>query len=108
MNWGDIRLMVDVIAELKALPFTLNAERDDGGICLQVNEFPDAYDYGATYDETLGELAHSLKDWGRVTGDHVDEWRKGREEQLPYLLKILVSSEGELLECLRKATCENI
>ncbi|MBQ6971798.1 MAG: hypothetical protein IJP86_05520 [Synergistaceae bacterium] len=101
-------MMTDIIAELKALPFTLNAERDDGGICVHVNEFPDAYDYGDTYDETLGILARSLKDCGRVIGDNVDSWRKGREKQLPYLLKILVSTEEELLECLRKATCVNI
>ena len=98
---------MNIIDELKALPFTLNAEEDDSGVCVQVNEFPDAFDEEATYDETLKTLAHSLKDWGAALGDRIDSWKVGRENELPYLLKILVSSESELLECLRNSTCVN-
>ena len=98
----------EIMQALKYMPLTLNEERDSNGVLLQVKEFPEAYDYAGNKEECLKILAHSLKDWAKVLSDDVDSWRVGRESEVPYLLKILSTSEEELLTCLRNSRCESI
>ena len=99
---------MDVISQLKALPFTLETAQDDYGYYAKVREFPDEYEQEADREATMRAPARGLKGWSAVLSGNVDEWRKGHEEQLPYLLKVLVSSEDELTECLRNSECVNI
>lgn len=94
---------MDIIEELKALPFTLEVEQDKDGYFAQVVEFPEEYEQEATEEQTLRALARGLKGWAGALADDVDRWRQGRENELPYLLKILASREDELLECLRNS-----
>lgn len=98
---------MNIIEELKALPFTLNIERDTDGILVQAQEFPDAFVEEKTIDEALKSLAQSMKDWVNVLSGEFPKWRKGREELVPYFLKILVSSEEELTSCLRNSKSAN-
>lgn len=98
---------MDIIAALKALPLTLEVEQDKDGYFAQVIEFPEEFEEEATKDLTLKALAKGMKGWAAVLSDDIDRWKKGREHELPYLLKILASSEEELLECLRRAKCVN-
>ena len=99
---------MNIIDELKALPFTVNVEKDKDGIYVETEEFSSAYSEEATLEESLQALAKNMKSWGRAVGDDIDRWRKGRENELPYLLKILVSSEEELLACLKSSRLVNI
>ena len=98
---------MNIIEELKALPFTLNIEHDTDGIFVQAQEFPDAFVEDDTLDEALKSLAQSMKDWVNVLSAEFPKWRKGREELVPYFLKILVSSEEELTSCLRSSKSAN-
>ena len=99
---------MNIIDELKALPFTVQTENDTDGVFVQTKEFSTAYCEEKTFDESLCALARNMKEWGHALGGEIDQWRKGRENELPYLLKILVSSEDELLSCLRNSKPENI
>lgn len=100
--------MTDIVSQLKSLPFTLKVEQDTDGVFVQIKEFSPGYEEQATLDETLKALARSLKEWGKILGAEFEEWRKWHKEEVPALLKILVSSEDELLECLRNSRPENI
>ena len=98
---------MNIIDELKALPFTLEVEHDTDGICVQAQEFPDAFVEEKTIDEAVKSLAQSMKDWVNVLSADFPRWQKGREELVPYFLKILVSSEEELVSCLRSSRLVN-
>lgn len=78
----------------------MNFEQDEYGVYGEVVEFPEEYEQTPTRDETIRALARGMKDWAKVLSSDVESWRKGRESEVPYLLKILVSSEEELVECL--------
>lgn len=99
---------MDIIEELKALPFTLNIEQDKDGVLTETAEFTPAYGYDATLDESLKGLAHDMKGWEEVLAGDFERWRKYHEPEVLYLLKVLVSSEDELLSCLKRSKCVNI
>lgn len=99
---------MDIIEELKALPFTLEVEQDKDGVFVQVKEFPTEYEEEATFDETLKATAKGLKGWSEILAGDFERWSKYHKSEVLYLLKILVSSEEELLECLRSSKCVNI
>ena len=100
--------MEDIITQLKALPFTLEVEQDTDGVFIQPSEFPQEFEEEATFDDTLKAVAKGLKGWGNVIAADFDRWSISHKSEVPYLLKILVSSEQELLECLRKSKSVNI
>ena len=99
---------MNIIDELKALPFTVNVEQDKDGVFVEVQEFSPSYCEEKTLEESIAGLAHDMKEWGRDLGNDIDRWSKGRENELPYLLKILVSTEEELHSCLKNSRLVNI
>ena len=93
--------MEDIITQLKALPLTVQLEQDTQGVFGEIVEFPDEFEEEATQDATIKELAKGLKGWACVLAGRgltdVDI------KQVPYILKALVSTEGEIEQCLRNS-----
>lgn len=90
-----------ILAWLKSLPLTGKYDDSDGKILMSCIEFPEAYSYEGDIDTARKELVKALREWTRAIMPDASWWVKGREEQLPYLLKILISTDEELLTCLR-------
>ena len=92
----------EFVGQLKSLPLTLEVEHEDG-VLMTCREFPEAYAYDELGDEEscLEALVRDMREWAVALSDGYDWWSKGRESEVPYLLKILVSNEEELLSCLR-------
>lgn len=54
----------------------------------------------STVEECSRMLGHDMKDWAEAFASDFNSWCKGRQHEIPFLLKILLSSEDELLSCL--------
>ncbi len=93
--------VANLIKELKALPIHIEIIEDDGGVMTLAIEFPEAFEYAKTLDASKKALVHSMKGWAEALSSEFNRWKKGRDNEIPYLLKILVSSEEELLSCLK-------
>lgn len=97
----DMLFYNKVIGELKALEFTSRYEKDeDGNFIVSVKEFELPFGCGPTRAQARRDLVKSMRQWGDVLRANLFDWEIGRDEQLPYLLKIFVSSDAELLSCL--------
>ena len=93
--------MKSIIDQLKDLPITMQLEPDAYGVFGQIIEFPDEFEEEATQDATIRELAKGLKGWACVLAG---EGLKGVDvQQIPYILKALVSTEEEIIQCLRSS-----
>lgn len=93
--------LAEYVRELKELPLTVETDYDSGEYCMQVREFPYAIESGSTKAECESELLKSLKGWAESLMSDYENWLKGHETEVPYLVKILLSGESELRECLR-------
>lgn len=92
---------MSIVDQLKALPITAQLEPDAYGVFGQIIEFPDEFEEEATQEATIKELAKGLRVWACVLAG---EGLTGVEAKyIPYILKALVSTEGELEECLRSS-----
>lgn len=90
-----------VIENLKGLKLTVKYERtEDGGIFGECVEFPEAFELGSDIHDCNMKLVRTMKEWAEALVSDFGRWSIGRENEVPYLLKILLSSEEELLSCL--------
>ena len=101
-------VIAGVLASLKGLPLTGEYEEDIDGVTMQCAEFPDEYENAPTLEEARMKLVKGLKGWAESFTDNFEEMTRGREKEVPYLLKILISTEEELLSCLRSSRHESI
>lgn len=93
--------MKSIIEQLKDLPITAQFEQDTQGVYGEIVEFPDEFEEEATQEDTIKELAKGLKGWACVLAG---EGLKGVDtQQVPYILKALVSTEEEIIQCLKNS-----
>ena len=96
----DLLLLSDVVNWLKGLPLTVEYDKeDDGSITGEVLEFH-ALENAKTLNDCEDKLISSMKEWAEIHAENFQDWAKGRFNEVPYLLKILLSSDGELKSCL--------
>ena len=91
---------------IKDMQFTLEYESDTNGILMQLKEMPDIYEYADDEESCIRELARGLKEWSAIFISDFEGWRKGRESEILYLFKILLSSEEELISELKRSQRE--
>lgn len=111
-NRDNIQALLPIISGmitgLKGLQLTGEYEEDSDGITMQCAEFPDEFENAPTLEEVRVKLVKGLKGWAEsFTYDFVNMTR-GHEEQIPYLIKALISTEEELLSCLKNSRLGNI
>ncbi|MBQ3396222.1 MAG: hypothetical protein IJG34_11320 [Synergistaceae bacterium] len=94
---------ITVNDSLNRLTFTVECEQEDGVYCMQAKEFPYAIESSTDYEECRNKLVHSLKEWAMNLTADIKNWKTGHEKEIPYLMKILLSEESEIRECLRYA-----
>ncbi len=87
----DFSFLSEIINWLKGLSFTVEYDKEaDGSITGEVIEFH-ALENAPTLKECEAKLISSMR-----------EWAIGRLNEVPYLLKILLSSDEEIKSCLIK------
>ena len=103
----DLLLLSDVVNQLKELPLTVEYDKeDDGSITGEVLEFH-ALENAKTLNDCEDKLISSMKEWAEIHAENFQDWAKGRFNEVPYLLKILLSSDGELKSCLSSVCMKN-
>lgn len=91
----------EIISNIRALKFSYEIEHtEDGEFFAVVKEFPQAFCQTKNIKDLPRELVKNMREWCEFLSGEFFDWRKGREEQVPYLLKIFLSSDEELLSCL--------
>ena len=96
----NFALIFEAVAWLKALPMTFEyTQEDDGSFSGSVKEFK-GIENAPTLEELKIVLIKSMKEWADVLADDFQDWSKGRFNEIPYLFKILISTEEELSSCL--------
>lgn len=96
----DIELTLKMLDKVRSLPITYEAvQESDGSFTGRTLEFGDI-ENAPDIEKLKIKLVKGMKDWARVLADDYINWSRGREVQVPYLVKILFSTEEELLTCL--------
>lgn len=91
----------EMISKVRGLTFSYEVEpTEDGEFFAAVKEFPLAFVQCAKREDLPRELVKSMREWSEMLSGEFFEWRIGREGQVPYLLKIFLSNDEELLSCL--------
>ncbi|MBQ9419738.1 MAG: hypothetical protein IJU31_05100 [Synergistaceae bacterium] len=104
---SDFSFLLEVVNWLKRLPFTVEYDREaDGSITGEVVEFH-ALENAPTLEECEAKLISSMREWAEIHAENFSEWAVGRLNEVPYLLKILFSSDEEVKSCLHGKNCEN-
>ena len=93
---------INALSILKTLTLTveMNFEADEG-YTAQVKEFPYAIVNEPTEEMCRTALCYSLKEWAMNLAADFQNWKKGHEQEIPYLIMLLISTEEEISECLR-------
>ena len=95
----------ELVSWLKGLPFTVEYDREaDGSITGEVIEFH-ALENAPTLKECEAKLISSMREWAEIHAENFSEWAVGRLNEVPYLLKILFSSDEEIKSCLHGKNC---
>ena len=86
-------------------PYTFTAkeyEDEYEGIIMWSNEF-DIWGSGKTKEAAIKDLAAEILDFSKEFFEKFDIWVKGREAQIPYLLKAIILNDidklGGLITC---------
>ena len=96
----DIELTLKMLNKVRSLPITYETvQESDGSFTGRTLEFGDI-ENAPDIEKLKIKLVKGMKDWARVLADDYTNWSRGREVQVPYLVKILFSTEEELLTCL--------
>ena len=91
-----------VLSILKTLTLTVDLDYDGNGLySAQAKEFPYAIVSGPSRADCKDALSHSLKEWAMNLAADFENWKKGHEQEIPYLLMLLISTEDEIYECLK-------
>lgn len=64
--------------------------------------------HGADYNEACRDLIHALKDYADMYIKDFSDWVSHNPEELPYILRVIMSSDEELREWLNGQKCEDI
>ena len=102
----DFSFLPELINRLKELPFTVEYDREsDGSVTGEVVEFH-ALENAPTLKECEAKLISSMREWAEIHAENFSDWAVGRLNEVPYLLKILFSSDEEIKSCLHGKNCE--
>ena len=102
----DFLFFSELITWLKGLSMTVEYDKeDDGSITGEVIEFH-ALENVPTKQECEAKLISSMREWAEMHAENFQEWVIGRFNEVPYLFKILLSSDEEIKSCLHGKNCE--
>ena len=98
-------IMISMIENyLETLTFT--AEKfmeEDGSVNLALVEINDLLENGKTEEEAIKLMAAQILDFSEIFYKNFSYWSKGREHQIPYVLKALLLNDvekiGGLITC---------
>ena len=92
--------LLTILTGLKNLDIQYSyAGEDDGSITCWIEE-PHLIDNAPTLNEALEKLVTALRERAYDYMREFDLWVKGCPAELPYILKILFSTDEELRQCL--------
>lgn len=88
------------IESLKTLQMHYTCELDNNGEWLGTVKELQTLESAESPAKLKTVLAKALKEDAQAYISDFNRWKKGREWQIPFLLKVLTSTEGELINCL--------
>ena len=96
----SVDMLLKIFAYLKTLEIDYGyAEEDDGTVSCW-SYIPNFTENEPTLQDCLKSLCASLRDRAYEYMSDFDLWVKGCPAELPYIIKILLSSDEELIQCL--------
>lgn len=96
------------LAKLKALPINYEYAKESDGSFTGWTEELQALANAPEINSLKIALVSCLKDNAKDFSGDYENWKHGREWQIPYLIKILNSTQEELLLCLHGRNYEDI
>lgn len=93
--------VLNFILALKSLDFAPEYERDPSGIITSsTNNGILTWGEGETYEQSRADLMSALRTWAEIYFEDFANWYARKPEDFPYALKIMLSSDEELTQCL--------
>ena len=100
-----LNIFVEYIAWVKTLTMTVEYDREnDGTITGEVMEFC-TIENAPTIEECEKKLIASMRETAQFFAEDFEIFSSGRPYEVPYVIKILFSSDAELKSCLHEKTC---
>ncbi|MBQ7560966.1 MAG: hypothetical protein IJS99_03895 [Synergistaceae bacterium] len=88
------------IESLKTLQMHYTCELDNNGEWVGSVKELQTLESAESPEALKSVLARALKEDAQAYISDFPRWKNGREWQIPFLLKVLTSTEGELMQCL--------
>lgn len=93
--------VLNFILALKTLDFQPEYERDPSGIIVSsTNNGILTWGEGKTYEHSRADLMSALRTWSEIYFEDFAKWYSQSPEDFPYALKVMLSSDEELAQCL--------
>ena len=105
----DLKLnnFLEYIARVKSLDMTVEyAQENDGSITGHVFEFC-TLDKAPTVEECEAKLIKGMRERAQFFAEDFQIFGPGRPYEIPYVFKILFSSDEELKSCLHGKICDD-
>ena len=95
-----INLFLEYISWLKNLNFHVEyVQEEDGSISGHVEELC-TIDNAPTFEECKSKLIAGMRETAEIFADDFEAWASGRPYEVPYVLKVLYSTDEEIEKCL--------
>ena len=97
---NGFEVFLKLLACLKNLNIQYEYARENDGSVTCWTETPHLIENAPTLNESVSYLLKSLRERAQDYMNDFDYWVKGCPEELPYIMKIILSSNEELQSCL--------
>ena len=97
---NGFEIFVKLLACLKNLSIQYDYATESDGSVTCWTEIPHLIENAPTLQESIKILLSSLRERAYDYINEFDLWLKGCPEELPYIIKIMLSSDEELASCL--------
>lgn len=88
------------IAMLKALPLHVEFFEDDDGSYSVINKEFETHAEGKNFEECRADLISVFRDISKFYFEDIKDWYTSKPELLIYALKVMCSTDKELIQCL--------